>query len=400
MTQRVSRRHVRPIGSSGPSGHALDLVRSALDVAELLVQHVIRPAQLQADPPDFSKEIGDVAMLLRLADRVLLGEADQGRIAVLAWRISRVARSRATRAALAAGPSRADHVLAHGCLHQLGCRDDTFDELARATLNTSAAESGERGPQDPSRVAWARHLLLGDDELDHPRLDLLAIVRDIDLIRMTVEDAHAFSRALAYGTDFGRRDLPASADRPWLSGMTDALVLKALDEDDLELLGALLMAPAVLRRDWTPVQWFGWRVLCDTWGRFGFLPGPGSGAPVESADGVENVRRVLGAVHHTTVVGGLAVATLASAGRLPPERPPRSPRCTPVGVDADETSRAWLRSWHDLDPAERQALGVVPAGMALLTQLVGASYQGSSGNHGRSRWSKPRGHQVVEQRTN
>ena len=128
MTQSMSRRGVRRSGSSGPSGHALDLVRSALDVAELLVQHVIRPAMQQANPPDFTKEIGEVAMLLRLADRVLVGEADQGRIAVLAWRISRTARSRATRTAIAARPSRAAaHVLAHGCLHQLGCREDSFD---------------------------------------------------------------------------------------------------------------------------------------------------------------------------------------------------------------------------------------------------------------------------------
>jgi len=107
MTHSVSGREARSLGASGPSGHALDLVRSALDVAELLVQHVIRPAQQQANPPDFTKEVGEVAMLLRLADRVLVGEADQARIAVLAWRISRVARSRSTRAAVAARPSRA-----------------------------------------------------------------------------------------------------------------------------------------------------------------------------------------------------------------------------------------------------------------------------------------------------
>ncbi len=97
----------RASGSSGPSGHALDLVRSALDVAELLVQHVIRPALRRAHPPDFTREVGEIAMLLRLADRVLVGEADRGRIAVLSWRISRVARSRSARNAIAARPSRA-----------------------------------------------------------------------------------------------------------------------------------------------------------------------------------------------------------------------------------------------------------------------------------------------------
>ena len=41
------------------------------------------------------------------------------------------------------------------------------------------------------------------------------------------------------------------------------------------------MVPAILRRDWTPVQWFGWRVLCDTWRHYGFVPGPGLPPPVE-----------------------------------------------------------------------------------------------------------------------
>ena len=314
--------------SNGPSGHPLDLVRSALDVAELLVQHVIRPAQQQAHPPDFTKEVGEVAMLLRLADRVLVREADQGRIAVLAWRISRIARSRSTRTVVAARPSRAaTHVLAHGCLHQLGCRDDSFDELARAALASTASNASERVPFRLLDVAWVRHLLLGDDELDHPALELSPVGVGVDLVGTNVEDAYAFSHALRYATDFGRRALPASVDTAWLSEVTDALVLKALHEDDLDLLGELLTAPALLRRDWTPVQWFGWRVLCDTWVRYGFVPGPELPPPVEGEDAVETVRRVLGSGYHTTLVAGLAVATLVSTGHLPASTPPAGPTC-------------------------------------------------------------------------
>jgi hypothetical protein len=335
-------------------------------MAELLVQHVIRPAQRQANPPDFTKEVGEVAMLLRLADRVLVGEADQGRIAVLSWRISRVARSRSTRTAIAARPSRAAaHVLAHGCLHQLGCRDDAFDELVRTALTSSAANACERVPYRLLDVAWIRHLLLGDDELEHPSLELSPIGQGVDLVGTTIDDAYAFSHALPYATDFGRRALPHTVDTDWLAGIADALVLKALDEDDLDLLGELLMAPALLRRDWTPVQWFGWRVLCDTWGRYGFVPGPGLPPPVEGEDAVETVRRVLGTVYHTTLVGGLAVATLVSSGHLPPATPPAGPPCVPVDVDPADTSRAWLSSWHALDDELQAALAAVPAGMVL-----------------------------------
>ena len=130
-----------------------------------------------------------MATLLRLADRVLLGEADQGRIAVLAWRVSRIARTRAARAAVAARPSRAAaYVLAHGCLHQLGCRDDEFDNLARAALTSSAATACV-GATRPLDVAWIRHLLLGDDELDVPALEVSPIGVGVDLVGAGAEDA-------------------------------------------------------------------------------------------------------------------------------------------------------------------------------------------------------------------
>ena len=365
MTSEMYRGGSRQLGSSGPSGNALDLVRSALDVAELLVQHVIRPAQLQAHPPDFTRELGEVATLLRLADRVLLGEADQGRIAVLAWRVSRIARNRAARAAVAARPSRAAaYVLAHGCLHQLGCRDDEFDSLARAALTSSAATACV-GATRPLDVAWVRHLLLGDDELDVPALEASPIGVGVDLVGAGAEDADAFGRALPHATDYGRRPLPDAVDTAWLSGLTDALVLKALHEDDLDLLGRLLMAPALLRRDWSPVQWFGWRVLCDAWVRYGFVPGPELPPPLEGEDAADTVRRVLGTAYHSTLVGGLAVATLVSAGRLPAATPPAAHRFAAPEVDPEDDSRAWLRTWHTLYLDEREALGVVPTGIAL-----------------------------------
>ena len=375
MTQSASRARVHRPGSSGPSGHALDLVRSALDVAELLVQHVIRPALHQADPPDFTKEVGEIAMLLRLADRVLVGEADQGRIAVLAWRISRFARSRAARTSMAARPSRAAaHLLAHGCLHQVGCRDDAFDELANAAMRSSAANACGHVPR--LDVAWIRHLRLGDDELDHAALELSPIMHGVDLVGTTIEDAYAFSHALPRATDFGRRTLPPSVDADWLSGVTDALVLKALDEDNLDLLGELLMAPALLRREWSPTQWFGWRVLCDTWGQYGFVPGPGLPPRVEGEDTAETVRRVLGTGYHTTLVGGMAVATLAFTGQLPPESPPSGPECVAPEVDPEDTSRAWLRSWHALDDRDRESLASVPAGMILYRAVAATDVVG------------------------
>jgi len=167
---------------------------------------------------------------------------------------------------------------------------------------------------------------------------------------------------------FGREAesfVPAWADPAWLSGTADALVLKALHEDDLDLLGELLMTPALVRAPWTSVQWFGWRVLCDTWSEHGFVPGPGLPPPVAGESAAERVRRVLGTVYHTTLVGGLAAATLVACGWLPPETPPGAASYDVQPVDPADRSRAWRRVWTSLEPAHRDVLGAVPAGLAL-----------------------------------
>jgi hypothetical protein len=286
MTPTVLRRGRPVLGEGGPSGHPLDLVRSSLDMVELWL-HRARPSLLQPEPPDLSPELGEIAMLLRAADRVLLGEADQGRIAVLAWRVSRMARSRVARRTLTEDPSRAGvHALIHGCLHRLGCRDDEFDGLVRAALATSATGVPGSDPRRHPEEAWTRHLLLGDQELEQPPA----------LIGARADDATAFAHELAFATDFGRLALPGTVDTVGLSEIADALVLEARHEDDLEGLAALLMTPALLRRDWTAVQRSGWRVLCEAWEHDGIVPGSG---------------------YRSTLVGGVTVATLVAADRLP-----------------------------------------------------------------------------------
>jgi hypothetical protein len=376
MTQGMTRRSVRPTPDRS-SGHALELVRSALDVAELLVEHVVlapstrfshRPSNRSSNRPgaDFTKEVAEVAMLLRLAQRVLREEPDRVRIAALADRIAPVARSAATRNLLVVRPSRAAaHLLAHACLQQLGCVDAGFDELARAALGSSAAGAAERVPYRLLDVAWIRSLVLGDAELAHPALVLTPIGQGVDLVHATVDDAYAFSHALPYATDFGRVPLPATVDTALLAGTADALVLKALHEDDLDLLGELLMVPALLGTDWTTIQWFGWQVLRDTWRHYGFVPGPGLPEAEPAEDHEDAVRRVLGTVYHSTLVGGLAVATLVSAGRLPAPRPPAAAAFPDARVDPDDASWAWQRVWHRLDPSVQAHLGAVPAGIAL-----------------------------------
>ena len=68
-------------------------MRSALGVEQFLVEHVVEPTSTGPEARDLTKEVGEVAMLLRLAQRVLEDEGDRARIATVAGRITELARS-------------------------------------------------------------------------------------------------------------------------------------------------------------------------------------------------------------------------------------------------------------------------------------------------------------------
>jgi hypothetical protein len=335
-------------------------VRATLDVLELVVHEVIAPEVPEGATSEHQKTImkivGEAAMLLRMAHRALPDTTSRRRIVKLAEQLGPYARSAHVQRALLRRPSRAPmRVLAHACLTSLGVCDDGFDQLARLALSSSVANANERVPYRMLDAAWARHMLLGDEELNHPALPLSPIGAGVDLLAATVEDAYAFSHALPYATDFGRLPLPPGFDTARLSATSDALCVKALDEDDLDLLGELLMAPALLREPWTPIQAFSWNVLATAWDRFGFVPGPGLPAEVDGEDRGATVRRVLGTAYHTIFVSGLFVATIASVGTLPPSEIPAGPRTSANGIRCNGT--ACRAVWDGMSAAGRGHLG-------------------------------------------
>jgi hypothetical protein len=335
-------------------------VRATLDVLELVVHEVMVPEVPEGATIEHQKTImkivGEAAMLLRIAHRALPDATSRCRIVELAEQLGPYARSRDVRRALLRRPSRAPmRVLAHACLTSLGVRDDGFDQLARLALSSSVANANERVPYRMLDAAWARHMLLGDEELTHPALFLSPIGAGVDLLAATVEDAYAFSHALPYATDFGRLPLPPGFDTRRLSATADALCVKALDEDNLDLLGELLMAPVLLREAWTPIQVFSWSVLATAWDRFGFVPGPGLPAEAAGEDRTATVRRVLGTAYHTIFVSGLCVATIASVGALPPSEIPAGPRAS--GNEIRCSGTACRAVWDAMSEAGRAHLG-------------------------------------------
>jgi len=300
-----------------------DHVRSALQVARLMLDEVLDARFREEDPEQYLqlaiKACGELAMLLRVAKRALPSDEDASVMQGLAHDLAPLARLPHLYRLLLVRPSRAPmYAMAHFCLTELGVPDERFDRAARLALASSACAANERIPYRLLDAAWTRHIALDDSELQHPAIGLSPLGAGVDLLEATTEDAYALTHALPYATDFGRVPLPQSLDRNRLLLIADALAVKALDEDDLDLLAEVLMAPAILRMDWTPTLTFAWDVLERVWMEVGFVPCPGIPPPASNETRTQAVRRVLGTLYHTPLAAGVCCATLIACHAAPP----------------------------------------------------------------------------------
>lgn len=364
-----------------------DHLRSALYMGRLMLDEVLAARFGDEEPDEYralvGKAGGELAMLLRLAQRVLPDAADRAQMSGLARDLAPLVRAPHVYRSLVTRPSRAPmHALAHLCLVELGLPDERLDRVARLALSSSVYAANERVPYRMLDAAWTRHLAYGDAELDHPAIGLSPLGAGVDLLAASTEDAYAFTHALPYATDFGRLALPAALAPQLLLGTAEALAVKALDEDDLDLLAEVLMAPAILRVGWTPTLAFAWDVLDRAWQTFGFVPGPGLPPAPEIETRTQAARRVLGTVYHTTFAAGLCCATLLACQALPPTLPAGPPGkiAAPPGGGS-----AWKVSWNHCSEAAQEHLlflrlafalhATVKAGdlVALRTTLVAAA---------------------------
>lgn len=361
--------------NQGANFRRLDLLseylRMALRMARLVLDEVLDARFSDEVPNEYldlvGKAGGELAMLLRLAKRALPGEEDAREIDALARHLAPLARSPHVYRSLLFRPSRASmHSLAHFCLTELGLPHTNLDRVARLALQSSVSAANERVPYRMLDAAWTRHLAFGDAELDHPAISLSPLGAGVDLVQATTNDAYAFTHSLPYATDFGRVSLPESVDRHYLLGIAEALAVKALDEDDLDLLAEVLMAPSILRTGWTPTLAFSWEVLARVWNEFGFVPGPGLPPPASDETRTQTVRRVLGTVYHTTFAAGLCCATIIACGAVPPEAEfgPPGDLEVPPGKGA-----SWKINWTTSSRDTQENLGFLSLAFSLRRAL-------------------------------
>jgi hypothetical protein len=338
-------------------------VRSALSRAADAIALLDAPcAGLDLDaleaPPD--KVLAETAIFLRSVAAIPPGVAADlaPRAHTLLRALIPIARSPRIALFVALQPALArDFAVAHTMLGASGYPDPTFARhLATATL-APAATGRERLPHRELEQHWLAAL---ETERAFPLalLDRTALVQGVDLLTGSRDDVYAFTHALLYGGDFGLR-------RPWrpvgaqsMLALARSALAGALDDDDFDLAGELLLAWPLLDAPWDPCAAFGYSLLARVEDKVGLLPSLALSGAAYAAQPAETRQAYFTALsYHTAYVMGLLCAVLLTRDARPglPPAAASDPFAERLlrQLAADERQPQWLHELRRI-PAEQR----------------------------------------------
>ena len=315
-------------------------------------------------PPD--KIIAETAMFLRVAAAVPTSSARARGVSERAHELARALLAHARHARVAVGiamhPALArDYGAAHIVLARTGYPDPEFDRILTTAVAASTATARERLPHRELEQAWLAWLASGTvppDEL----LARTALGRGIDLVTGSRDDVYSLTHALLYATDFASRRPRLPRPRGDVLALAQSALAGALDDDDFDLAGELLLTWPFLGAKWSSVSCFAFTVLARVEDEVGVLPSL-------SLDGAEYERQPPGArpfyvaatAYHTAYVMGL----LCSVMLLRSSRPTIEVRGSSgsalfaeellLRLVADGRRPQWRQDFEALPPTERAA---------------------------------------------
>jgi hypothetical protein len=259
-----------------PADDLVRRVERSLDMAANAIQLLKDEPELDLEaleaPPD--KVVAETAMLLRACASVPTEVAPgvSHRTSELALELIPYARGPRILAGIALHPALAyDYAAAHLVLAAAGWPDPEVDALLDASLAPSAGAARERLPHRELEQDWLRWLHGGP--VSKPgRLARTAVGTGIDLLSGSRDDVYAFTHALLYAADFGGKRI--RLPRPLSCVLTEArsALAGALDDDDFDLAGELLLAWPLLKSKWEATSSFAFAVLTRVEDEVGLLP--------------------------------------------------------------------------------------------------------------------------------
>lgn len=369
--------------SAAAAWPAEDLERrviNALDFAGVVVSDFgdtgyadpVRPA-LGFGP---EKVVAEAAMLAYVAHRENASQAVGDRVDSLAGQLEPLVRSSRALVDMALNPDQVfRRAVPHVLLTDLGHRDDAFDDFAAdrcARVLSHAADQPATVLAERRWITtvWGRPFpSLGDSESG------TILTQPFDVLGGSREDPYGLTHLLFYVTDFGRAGT-AQFGRPHDAILADveALVIRYLDHGDYDLVGELLMAWPQLRREWSPVAAFAFRLLAHVEDEVGVLPcGNVDPQRLSRMAGAERTRYARAASYHTALVMGFLCAVGLRDGAAPPttfagsEYPDDAWRAFRATLDGHPGD--WLAVFDQCAEAEKRTLAPMLCGLVIVQAL-------------------------------
>jgi hypothetical protein len=307
-------------------------VARALDLAERVTAMLLDRTPLVdlsalEAPPD--KVLAETALLVRAAAAIpaAVAPALSGRTARLAAALRPHASSLRVGAGMAMHPALArDYGLAHRCLTAAGYPDAQMEALLVTALTATTAAGRERLPHRALEQEWIDHLAGG--RWPSTNLAATALGRGIDVITGSRDDVYALTHAVIYATDLGATtiDLPRAPGAIFREA--ESVLAGAIDDDDFDLAGEILMLWPMLGFCCSDAADFGVTLLCELEDDIGLVPSLAiDGRSFLARSGQERHEFALATTYHTAYVMGMLCASLLRRPGI--SRPPAAAQDLP-----------------------------------------------------------------------
>lgn len=334
-------------------GRGLTLAHRALDIVTTADPDAA--AELGAST---GKVIAETAILLRALPREHRGPQWRA----LADRVAALARDPRTLLALALHASASFELAVPYLVLREHSRSEAIDALLRACFEASAAQGRELLPHRGLERLWLLGMLDGDPTIDPADLAGTVLAHELDVLHGTRDDHYAFTHALFYATDFGR--CPGAVPTtlvPGLVAQARSALAGALDDDDYDLAGELLLTWPLLGVPAGPVEATALRVLAEVAEQVGTLPSLTLALPQPEGAAVAAADAAVLSTYHT---GFVFTVLAALAGRVPWAAPEASRREPLDGGAGAGTTLDWpddgrRPGWLAV-PAATFAMGALP----------------------------------------
>ena len=368
-----------PVPSEWPQADLVRRLCLALSIAKRAIGYLAEGGYHDEEVPEANfgpdKPLAETAMLLYAASAVTEHPQLKEWVYELSLLLAPYARSRRTACAIALHPTICFQLaMPHILLSQLGYPDSRFDRLIALSAGSQAQRGKEVVPYRALEEMWLKSLWTEKapgTEFDAAVLNTV-LNHPVDLLWGSRDDAYAHTHAFMYFTNFGYSPRALPRPRQQILGESAAMLARSLLSEDYDLAAEVLMAWPLTAAPWTPAAAFGLRVLADLEDRVGFLPAA-NGVPekFDKLTGSERTKYALASAYHTAYVMGVLCA-LALRERNAPPNQITGPLASAHLIDQlltaiPDADTPWQRSFRQLRPLEKCALGPFLLDLALLT---------------------------------